>query len=72
MIEFPDSYTRSKWGAKVFVWDVGNDPRDEVLVWDEYYLTIYTQAERAKGEVYRPKRRLYNQTFYGNGNFVSL
>lgn len=72
LIEFPDSYTRSKWGAKVFVWDVGNDPRDEVLVWDEYYLTIYTQAERAKGEVYRPKRRLYNQTFYGNGNFVSL
>jgi len=71
LVKFPDSHSRSKWGAKVFVWDVGNDPRDEVLVWDEHYLTIYTQAERIKGKVYKPIRRLFNQTFYGGGNFVS-
>jgi len=49
----------------------GSELRDEVIVWNENYLIVYTQDKRIKGKVYKPKRKLYNQTFYGNGNFVS-
>ena len=69
IVRFPDSDISSKWGTKVYVWDVCNDPRDEVITWNEHYLTIYTQANRVSGKVFKPKRRLYNQTFYGN--FIS-
>ncbi len=69
IVEFPDSRIESMWGTKVYVWDVCNDPRDEVITWNEHYLTIYTQVNTMKGKVFKPKRRLYNQTFYGN--FIS-
>lgn len=69
VVPFPEPLLESKWGAKVFIWDVCNDPRDEVIVWDENYLVIYTQSNRVKGRVYKPLRKLYNQTFYGN--FIS-
>ncbi len=69
LVRFPDSYSRGEEGAKVYVWDIVGDPRDEVIVWDKYYLTIYTQANRVKGKVFKPRRKLYNQTFYGN--FIS-
>lgn len=69
VIEFPDPHIGSIWGPKVFVCDICSDAREEVIVWDERYLTIYTQKDYAKPK-YRFDRRIYNQTFYGNGNFV--
>jgi len=67
LVELPNPPTGD---AKVYVWDVCGDPRDEVIVWDREFLVIYTQANTVKGRVYRPARKLYNQTFYGN--FISL
>lgn len=69
VLEFPDPHIGSVWGSKVFVCDIYGDAREEVIVWDERYLTIYTQSGGAKPR-YRFDRRIYNQTFYGNGNFV--
>ena len=66
VVEFPDPSIGGRWGAKVFAWDICGDVRDEVLVWDESHLTIYTQVDEIRGRVYKPRRRLYNQTFYGN------
>jgi len=66
VVEFPDPPIKGRWGAKVYAWDICGDVRDEVLVWDESHLTIYTQVDEIKGRVYRPHRRLYNQSFYGN------
>jgi len=66
VVEFPDNISRGKSGAKVYAWNVCGDIRDEVLVWDDNYLTIYTQVNQIKGRIFKPYRRLYNQTFYGN------
>jgi len=65
VVRFPDSHP-----GKVWVYDVCGDPRDEVIVWNESFLSIYTQSERFAGKcLFTPKRRLYNQTFYGS--FIS-
>ncbi len=69
VVEFPDPHIGSIWGPKVFVYDICGDAREEVIVWDEKYLTIYTQKDGAKPR-YRFDRKIYNQTFYGNGNFT--
>jgi hypothetical protein len=66
VVEFPDRISKGRSGSKVYAWNVCGDPRDEVLVWDDSYLTIYTQVDRMEGRIYSPYRRLYNQTFYGN------
>lgn len=69
-VKLPEPSLGGRWGAKVYVWDVYGDPRDEIIVWNENYLTVYTQDEKVKGRIYRPYRRMYNQTWYGN--FISI
>jgi len=50
LVEFPDPHRGSVWGQKVFACDVCGDARDDVIVWDEKYLTVYTRSD-----VFRPK-----------------
>jgi len=69
LVKFPDPQIGSIWGQKVFACDICCDYREEVIVWDEKYLTVYTQFNGPKPK-YRFERKIYNQTFYGNGNFV--
>ncbi|MEM1526765.1 MAG: hypothetical protein QW775_04195 [Ignisphaera sp.] len=56
----------SEWGPKVYVWDVVGDPRDEVIVWNEHSLVIYTQNDNPSEKAAKVKRRYYNQSLYGN------
>ena len=65
VVRFPDSHP-----GKVWVYDICGDPRDEVIVWNDKFLSIYTQSENFTGKrLFTPKRRIYNQTFYGS--FIS-
>lgn len=64
-----DMWSDSEWGPKVYVWNIVGDPRDEVIVWNEHRLIIYTQDDNPRNGVYKPKRRMYNQSLYGN--FIS-
>jgi len=65
VVEFPDPHD-----GKVWVYNVCGDQRDEVIVWNDKLLSIYTQDRGFSGlKIYTPKRRLYNQTFYGS--FIS-
>ncbi|MEM0026453.1 MAG: hypothetical protein QXT53_00770 [Ignisphaera sp.] len=61
-----DMWEGSEWGPKVYVWDVVGDPRDEVIVWNEHSLVIYTQNGNPKEKVVKVVRRYYNQSLYGN------
>jgi len=62
VVEFPDPHN-----GKVWVYNICGDPRDEVIVWNDRLLSIYTQDKGFRGlKIYAPKRRLYNQTFYGS------
>ncbi|MEM4787857.1 MAG: hypothetical protein QXV28_07760, partial [Ignisphaera sp.] len=62
-------WSDSEWGPKVYVWNIVGDPRDEVIVWNEHRLIIYTQDDNPRDGVYIPRRRMYNQSLYGN--FIS-
>jgi len=65
VVEFPNPHD-----GKVWVYDICGDPRDEVIVWNDRLLSIYTQDRPFRGsKIFTPKRRLYNQTFYGS--FIS-
>jgi len=65
VVEFPDPHD-----GKVWVYNVCGDQRDEVIVWNDKLLSIYTQDRGFSSlKIYTPKRRLYNQTFYGS--FIS-
>ena len=65
VVEFPNSHS-----GKVWVYDICGDQRDEVIVWNDKLLSIYTQDRPFSGDrIFAPKRRLYNQTFYGS--FIS-
>ena len=66
VVEFPDPHP-----GKIWVYDICGDQRDEVIVWNDKLLTVYTQDRPFKGyRIFTPRRRLYNQTFYGS--FMSL
>ncbi|MBS7617327.1 acetamidase/formamidase family protein [Candidatus Bathyarchaeota archaeon] len=65
VVKFPDPHH-----GKVWVYDVYGDKRDEVIVWNDKFLSIYTQGKGFSGiKIFTPKRKLYNQTFYGS--FIS-
>lgn len=65
VVEFPDPHP-----GKVWVYDVCGDERDEVIVWNDKLLSIYTQDRCFSGsKIFVPKRKMYNQTFYGS--FIS-
>ena len=65
VVEFPDPHH-----GKVWVYDICGDKRDEVIVWNDMLLSIYTQDRVFSGiKIFTPKRKLYNQTFYGS--FIS-
>ncbi|MDW8049134.1 MAG: hypothetical protein RMJ07_05585 [Nitrososphaerota archaeon] len=69
VVEFPNrDYVDSRWGSKVYVWNFYGDCRDEVIVWNEKSIVIYTQEDnpRRGGILYSPIRNVRNQTFYGN------
>jgi hypothetical protein len=62
-----DMWKGSEWGPKVYVWDVVGDARDEVIVWNEHKVVIYTQDDNPKEKVVKVKKHHpYNQTIYGN------
>lgn len=64
-VEFPEPHPGKAW-----VYNVCGDPRDEVIVWNDQVLSIYTQDRPFQGKrMFKPKRRLYNHTFYGS--FIS-
>jgi len=65
VVKFPGPHS-----GKVWVYNVCGDQRDEVVVWNDRLLSVYTQDSPFSGSwIFTPKRRLYNQTFYGS--FIS-
>jgi hypothetical protein len=65
VVEFPDPHH-----GKVWVYNICGDKRDEVIVWNDKLLSIYTQDGCFNGiKIFTPKRKLYNRTFYGS--FIS-
>lgn len=61
-----DMWSDSAWGPKVYAWDVVGDPREEVIVWNEKEVVIYTQSDNPRNNVETTKKRRYNQSLYGN------
>jgi hypothetical protein len=63
VVAFPDDGHPDRCNA---VLDVTGDARDEVFVWDENEIWIYTQDDnKLKGRIYKPLRnKLYNYSNY--------
>lgn len=66
VVPFPDLSEQSL-DTKFWVHDICGDPRDEVIRYGTKNVDIFTQSRPFTGEeIYVPRRRLYNQTFYAS------